>query len=61
MRDGSAGAAGSGEGGGDGGDKAKARVAYQGFLALWEDADADVPVLKEGKAEYGKLQGVLAR
>jgi serine/threonine protein kinase/tetratricopeptide (TPR) repeat protein len=38
------------------GDKAKARVAYQNFLALWKGADADVPVLKEAKAEYGKLQ-----
>jgi serine/threonine protein kinase len=38
------------------GDKAKARAAYQDFLTLWEDADADVPVLKEAKAEFGKLQ-----
>jgi eukaryotic-like serine/threonine-protein kinase len=38
------------------GDSAKARAAYQDFLALWKDADADVPVLKEAKSEYAKLQ-----
>ncbi len=38
------------------GDKAKARAAYQDFLTLWKDADADVPVLKEAKAELTKLQ-----
>jgi eukaryotic-like serine/threonine-protein kinase len=38
------------------GDNAKAKAAYQDFLALWKDADADVPVLKEAKAEYAKLQ-----
>jgi serine/threonine protein kinase len=38
------------------GDKAKARAAYQNFLALWKNADADVPILKEAKAEYAKLQ-----
>ena len=38
------------------GDAAKARVAYQDFLALWKDADPDIPVLKEAKAEYAKLQ-----
>ena len=38
------------------GDKAKARVAYQEFLTLWKDADPDVPVLKQAKAEYAKLQ-----
>ncbi len=38
------------------GDDAKARVAYQDFFALWKDADPDVPVLKEAKAEYEKLQ-----
>ncbi len=35
---------------------AKARAAYQDFLMLWKDADPDVPVLKEAKAEYAKLQ-----
>jgi eukaryotic-like serine/threonine-protein kinase len=38
------------------GNTAKAKAAYQDFLALWKDADPDVPVLKEAKAEYAKLQ-----
>jgi eukaryotic-like serine/threonine-protein kinase len=38
------------------GDNAKARVAYQDFLALWKDADPDIPILKQAKAEYAKLQ-----
>jgi hypothetical protein len=38
------------------GDTAKARVAYQDFLTLWRDADPDVPILKEAKAEYARLQ-----
>jgi len=38
------------------GDTAKARAAYQDFLSLWKDADPDVPILKEAKAEYAKLQ-----
>jgi eukaryotic-like serine/threonine-protein kinase len=38
------------------GDAAKARVAYQDFFALWKDADPDIPILKEAKAEYAKLQ-----
>jgi eukaryotic-like serine/threonine-protein kinase len=38
------------------GDANKARLAYQDFFALWKDADADVPVLKQAKAEYAKLQ-----
>ena len=38
------------------GDKAKARSAYQDFLALWKDADPDTPILKQAKAEYAKLQ-----
>ena len=38
------------------GDSAKARAAYQDFFALWKDADPDVPILKEAKAEYAKLQ-----
>ena len=35
---------------------AKARAAYQDFLALWKDADPDIPILKEAKAEYAKLK-----
>jgi tetratricopeptide (TPR) repeat protein len=38
------------------GDKAKAAGAYQDFLALWKDADSNIPILKEAKAEYAKLQ-----
>ncbi|MGB8725126.1 MAG: hypothetical protein WCD15_20395, partial [Terriglobales bacterium] len=38
------------------GDTAKAKAAYKDFLALWKDADPDIPILKEAKAEYGKLQ-----
>src|SRR5262249_14915217 len=38
------------------GDIAKAKVAYESFLALWKEADPDIPVLKQAKAEYDKLQ-----
>jgi len=38
------------------GDTAKAKAAYQDFLTLWKDADSHIPVLKEAKAEYAKLQ-----
>jgi serine/threonine protein kinase/tetratricopeptide (TPR) repeat protein len=38
------------------GDTAKARIAYQNVLAEWKDADPDVPLLHEIKAEYAKLQ-----
>ena len=38
------------------GDIAKARAAYQDFFTLWKDADPDIPILKEAKAEYAKLQ-----
>jgi eukaryotic-like serine/threonine-protein kinase len=38
------------------GDTAKARTAYQDFLALWKDADGDVPVLQQAKAEYAKIK-----
>jgi len=38
------------------GDRAKARTVYQDFLTLWKDADPDIPILKEAKAEYAKLQ-----
>jgi tetratricopeptide (TPR) repeat protein len=38
------------------GDKARSRVAYQDFLAVWKDADPDIPVLRAVKAEYAKLQ-----
>jgi tetratricopeptide (TPR) repeat protein/predicted Ser/Thr protein kinase len=38
------------------GDIAKANAAYQGFLALWKDADTDIPILKQAKMEYAKLR-----
>jgi serine/threonine protein kinase/tetratricopeptide (TPR) repeat protein len=38
------------------GDSGKARTAYQDFLALWKNADPDVPILKQAKAEYAKLR-----
>jgi len=38
------------------GNTAKARAAYQDFLQLWKDADPDIPILKQAKAEYAKLQ-----
>jgi len=38
------------------GDTAKARAAYQDFFALWKDADPDITILKEAKAEYGTLK-----
>jgi len=37
-------------------DKEKARTAYQDFFALWDKADPDVPVLKQARTEYAKLQ-----
>ena len=38
------------------GDTTKSRAAYQDFFALWKDADPDIPILKDAKAEYAKLQ-----
>ena len=38
------------------GNAAAARKSYQDFLTLWKDADPDIPILKEAKAEYAKLQ-----
>jgi hypothetical protein len=38
------------------GDAAKSRAAYQDFLTLSKDADSDIPILKQAKAEYAKLQ-----
>jgi tetratricopeptide (TPR) repeat protein len=37
------------------GDITRAKSAYQDFLTLWKDADADLPVLKQARAEYAKL------
>jgi eukaryotic-like serine/threonine-protein kinase len=38
------------------GDAGKARAAYQEFFALWKDADSDIPILNQARAEYAKLQ-----
>jgi eukaryotic-like serine/threonine-protein kinase len=38
------------------GDAIKARAAYREFLTLWKDADPDIPILNQAKAEYEKLQ-----
>jgi predicted Zn-dependent protease len=38
------------------GDTAKAKAAYQDFFALWKEADPDIPILKQAKAEYAKLE-----
>jgi tetratricopeptide (TPR) repeat protein len=37
------------------GDKTKAKAAYEAFLALWKDADPDIPILKRAKVEYARL------
>jgi hypothetical protein len=37
------------------GDVTKAKSAYQEFLTLWKNADRDIPVLRQAKAEYAKL------
>jgi len=42
--------------GSDPGAREKARIAYQNFLTLWKDADPDLPIYKQAKAEYAKLQ-----
>jgi len=38
------------------GDKTRAKTAYQDFLTLWKDADPDLPILQQAKAEYATLQ-----
>jgi hypothetical protein len=35
-------------------DFATRKIEYRGFLALWKDADPDIPILKEAKAEFAK-------
>jgi hypothetical protein len=37
------------------GDRTKARAAYQDYLTFWKDADPDIPLLKQAKTEYMKL------
>jgi hypothetical protein len=36
--------------------RVRALAAYEDFLTLWNDADPDIPVLKQAKAEYAKLR-----
>jgi eukaryotic-like serine/threonine-protein kinase len=36
--------------------RVRALAAYKDFLTLWKDADPDIPIFKQAKAEYGKLQ-----
>jgi hypothetical protein len=38
------------------GDTGKAKAAYKDFLTLWKDADPEIPIYKQAKAEYAKLQ-----
>jgi hypothetical protein len=38
------------------GDKAKSRIAYQDVLAIWKDADANIPLVQQAKQEYLKVQ-----
>ena len=38
------------------GDRVAAKQKYEDFIALWKDADSDVPVLKQAKAEYATLR-----
>ena len=38
------------------GNSPRAKAAYQDFLAHWKDADPDIPILKQAKEEYAKLQ-----
>jgi hypothetical protein len=36
--------------------RARALASYKEFLALWKNADPDVPILKQARAEYAQLQ-----
>jgi eukaryotic-like serine/threonine-protein kinase len=38
------------------GDTVKARKAFQGFFELWKDADPDIPIFQQARAEYAHLQ-----
>ncbi len=38
------------------GDPSKAKTSYRDFLTLWTDADPDIPILRQAKAEYAELQ-----
>jgi hypothetical protein len=43
------------------GDQAAARKSYEDFLTLWKDADSDIPIYQQAKAEYAKLRASLNR
>jgi hypothetical protein len=36
--------------------RSRALAAYKDFVTLWKDADPDIPILKEAKSEYARLQ-----
>ena len=38
------------------GEKTEAKSAYQEFLTIWKDADPDIPIFKQAKAEYARLK-----
>jgi hypothetical protein len=38
------------------GDPAKAKTAYQDFLTLWKDADSEISLVKQARAEFARLQ-----
>jgi tetratricopeptide (TPR) repeat protein len=38
------------------GDRPRARMAYQDFLALWKDADTEIPIFRDARAEYARLK-----
>jgi hypothetical protein len=38
------------------GDEGAARKSYEDFLTLWKDADSDIPIYQQAKAEYAKLR-----
>ena len=38
------------------GNPERARIAFQDFFAVWKDADTDIPILRQAKAEYAKLR-----
>ncbi len=40
------------------GNSANAKTEYQDFLTLWKDADRDIPILKEAKADCAKAETV---
>ena len=46
----------TGQGADAGAARVRALAAYKDFLSLWKDADSDIPILKEAKAEYAKLK-----